>query len=335
MLQTLKGLIGLPILAGIIYFGAQSLAAKFEAELSASAGRVVSNLGEGILNAKARTTGRDLRIEGLALSEADRARAMTAVSGLQGVGRVIGEIRVLGTAKPFVLDIERHGPRAVITGFAPPGQTRAQLRHALAELGLEVEDHTDWANGAPPVFASLAAFALTQLGALDPGAARLSDATLTLSGVTRPGVDYPKFLVAAASKPAGVKTIELDVAPATLSPFVFSAKFGPGALKLEGSAPYKDLGEIRALAPSLSQGAAISDALAPAGGAPREFSAAIAAGLRALAELRQGELLISDRLVTLRGEAKPASKPGESLALKLPQGYGLVLQLTTPAAATP
>jgi len=335
MLQTLKGLIGLPILAGIIYFGAQSLTAKFEAELSENAGRVLSNLGEGILNPKARASGRDLMIEGLALSEGDRDRAMTAVSGLQGVGKVLGEVQVLGTAKPFVLDIERRGPKALITGFAPPGQSRAQLRHALAQLGLEVEDRAEWANGAPPVFASLAAFALTQLGALDPGAARLSDATLTLRGETLPGVDYPKFLIAAASGPAGVKTIELDVAPATVSPFVFSAKLGAGALKLEGSAPYRDLGEIRALAPSLCQGAAISDALAPSGGAPREFSAAIDAGLHALAELRQGELLISDRLVNLRGEAKPASKVGESLALKLPQGYGLVLQLTTPAAAAP
>jgi OmpA-OmpF porin, OOP family len=335
MFQTLKGLIGLPLLAGIIYFGAQSLATKMEAELSEGSGRVLSNFGEGILNAKSQASGRDLTIEGLALSQADRDRAMTAISGLQGVGKVIGEIRVLGTAKPFVLDIERHGLRAVVTGFSPPGQTRAQLRHALAKLGLEVEDRAEWANGAPPVFASLAAFALTQLESLDPGVARLSDATLTLRGETRSGVDYAKFLAAAASPPAGAKMIELDVAPTSVSPFEFSAKFGPGALKLEGSAPYKDLGEIRTLAPSLSQGAAISDALAPAGGAPREFTATIAAGLRALAELRQGELLISDRLVTLRGEAKPASKVGESLALKLPQGYGLVLQLTTPAAAAP
>ena len=120
-----------------------------------------------------------------------------------------------------------------------------------------------------------------------------------------------------------------------MSPFVFSAKFGSGSLKMEGSAPYKDLEQIRALAPSLCQGAAISDALAPSGGAPREFSAAIAAGLGALAELRQGDLIISDRLVTLRGETKPASNPGAPLAMKLPQGYGLVLHLTTPAPATP
>jgi OmpA-OmpF porin, OOP family len=335
MLQTLKALIGLPILAGIIYFGAQSVAAKVEADLGESASQALSGFGDGIFNARALASGRDVTIEGFALSQADQDRAMTAVSSLPGVGRAIDATRLLETRKPFVLSLQREGPRVVITGFTPPGPASAQIRQGLAKLGLEVEDRAEWANGAPAVFASLAAFASSQLGALDPGVVKLSDATLSLRGEARPGVDYGKLLAAAAAPPAGAKTVELDVAPTPVSPFVFSAKFGSGSLKMEGSTPYKDLEQIRALAPSLCQGAAISDALEPAGGAPREFSAAIAAGLGALAELRQGDLIISDRLVTLRGEAKPASNPGAPLAMKLPQGYGLVLQLTTPAAATP
>ena len=335
MLQTLKGLIGLPVLAGIVYFGAQSLAVQVEAALRGGAERVVSQLGEGLLNAKLQVSGRDLAIEGLVVSEADRDQAMTSLSKLPEVGRVIGGLRVLSTVKPFLLDIERHGSSLVITGFTPPGKARVELRDLLAKLGLKVEDRAEWALGAPQVFSSLTAFAATQLEALDSGLARLSDANLSLSGEARPEVDYAKFLHAAASPPAGSKTVELKVVPAAASPFVFSAKFGAGTLRLEGSAPYQDLEEIRASAPSLFQGGAISDALAPAGGAPRNFSAAIAAGLQALAELGRGQLVISDRLVTLTGEAKPASNLAESLALRLPQGYGLILQLTTPAAATP
>jgi OOP family OmpA-OmpF porin len=218
MLQTLRGLIGLPVLAGIVYFGAQSLAVQVEAGLRASAERMVSQLGEGILDPKLRVAGRDLVIEGVAVSEADRDQAVALLSYLPEIRRL---------------------------------------------------------------------------------------------------------------------AVELKVAPAAMSPFVFSAKSGAGALRLEGSAPFQDLEGIRASAPSLFPGGAISDALAPASGAPRSFSAAIAAGLQALAELRQGQLIISDRLVTLTGEAKPASNLAESLALRLPQGYGLILQLTTPAAATP
>jgi hypothetical protein len=332
MLDALKGLIGLPILAGIIYVGAQSLTAKVEADFGESAARALSGLSDGIFHAKAQASGRDVTVEGFAVSQAGRDRAMTAVSSLPGIGRAIDATRLLETRKPFVLSMERQGPRVVISGFAPPGQVREQIGQALAKLGLEVEDRAEWANGAPAVFPSLAAFASSQIGALDPGLVKLSDATVSLRGQVRPGVDYGKLLVSAAAPPAGAKTVELDVTPATVSPFVFTAKLGSGSLKLEGTAPYKDLEQIRALAPSLGQGAAISDALAPAGGAPRDFSAAIAVGLRALAELRQGDLIISDRLVTLRGEAKPGSNPGESLALKLPQGYGLVLQMTTPAA---
>ncbi|MFY9656211.1 MAG: hypothetical protein WAK01_06450 [Methylocystis sp.] len=260
---------------------------------------------------------------------------MTLLSNLPGVGRVIGGLRAPPTVKPFVLEIERHGSSAVITGFASPGKARVELRDLLAKLGLEVEDRAEWALGAPPVFSSLTVFAATQLGALDPGLARLSEATLSLSGEMRPEVDYAKFLSAAASPPAGSRTVELKVAPAVVSPFIFSAKYGAGALRLEGSAPYQDLERIRASTPSLFPRGTISDALAPAGGAPRNFSAAIAAGLQALADLGRGQLIISDRLVTLTGEAKPAGNLAESLALRLPQGYGLVLQLTTPAAATP
>jgi OOP family OmpA-OmpF porin len=335
MLQTLKGLIGLPVLAGIVYFGAQSLAVQVEAELRANSERAVSQLSEGLLNAKLKVSGRDLAIDGLAVSEADREKAIASLSNLPGVGKVGGGLRVLSTVKPFLLAIERHGSSAVITGFAPPGNTRSALRDLLAKLGLKVEDRAEWALGAPEAFSDLAAFATARLASLDPGLARLSDATLSLSGEARPEVDYAKFLLAAASPPAGSKTVELKVAPSAVSPFVFSAKLGAGGLRLEGSAPYQDLEELRASAPRLFHGGAISDALAPAGGAPRNFSAAVAAGLQALAELRQGELVISDRLVSLTGEAKPASALAESLALRLPQGYGLVLQLTPPSAATP
>lgn len=335
MLQTLKGLIGLPVLAGIIYFGAQSLASKIEADLSERAGRALSGLGDGLLNARALAAGRDITIEGLAVSQADRDQALTAVSALEGLGRAIDATRLLEIRKPFVLRMQRRGSQVALTGFAPPGKARAQLRQALAQLGLEVEDRLEWANGAPPIFSSLTDFASSQIGFLDPGVAELSDATLSLRGEARRGVDYGKLLVAAVSPPAGAKTIELDVAPTAVSPFVFSAEFASSSLKLEGSAPYKEIGEIRALASSLSRGAAISDALAPAGGAPREIAAAIAAGLRALVGLRQGALIISDRLVTLSGEANPGANVGGALALELPQGYGLVLRLTTPVAATP
>ena len=335
MLQTLKGLIGLPVLAGIIYFGAQSLTFKIEADLGESAGRTLSGLGEGLLHAKARASGRDVTIEGVAVSQADRDKAMTAVSGLLGLARAIDATRLLETQRPFVLSLQRQGSRVAITGYVPPGEARAKLSQALDRLGLEVEDRVEWANGAPPVFASLAVFASSQIGALDPGIAKLSDATLSLRGQARPGVDYGKFLVAAASPPVGAETIELEVAPADVSPFVLSAQSASGSLKLEGSAPYKDIGEIRGLTANFFPAIAIRDALAPAGGAPREFSAAVAAGLRALAELRQGDLVLSDRLVTLSGEVKPGASVGNALALALPQGYGLVLHLTAPVAGSP
>jgi hypothetical protein len=335
MLQTLKGLIGLPVLAGIIYLGSENLASKVEADLNQSAVRALSGLGAGLFEAKARASGRDLTIEGLAVSQADRDKAVTAVSALEGIGRVFDATRLLGTQRPFVLGLQREGSRVVFSGFAPPGEARAKLRQAFAQLGLEVDDRAEWANGAPPVFPSLAVFASNQIAALDPGFARLSDATLSLRGVARSGVDYGKFLVAAASPPVGAETIELEVAPATVSPFVFLAKSAAGSLTLERSAPYKDIAAIRRLAPNFYPGAAITDALAPAAGAPREYSAAIAAGLRALAELRQGDLLLSDRLVTLSGEAKPGASVGTALALALPQGYGLVLNLTAPVPGPP
>ena len=85
-------------------------------------------------------------------------------------------------------------------------------------------------------------------------------------------------------------------------------KANSGSLRLEGAAPYKELGKIRALAPDLCQGASISDALAPAGGASASEIAAPGERLGARARICP---------ISLYGAAPSSlSEPGLNLAEK-------------------
>ena len=57
MLQTLKGLIGLPVLTGIVYFGAQSLAVQVETGLRGERGAGGVATRGRVLDAKLQVSG--------------------------------------------------------------------------------------------------------------------------------------------------------------------------------------------------------------------------------------------------------------------------------------
>lgn len=330
MQQPKNWWVGLPALLGLGYFAAQDLTPRIERDLESRAAAKLGDMKDALSDARVGARGRDMAVGGLATSAEARDRALAAVAALEGVRLAQDQTDPLADAKPFVLTLRRDGARVALEGVLPPGETRERLRATLQTLGLEVDDRAAFANGAPPVFAELTQFAARRLEALDPGLVRLSDAAMTLEGDARPGADYQKLLADAQAAPKGARLERIDVERPSVSPFVFTARLGAGVLTLQGHAPSRAYEELRALAPKLAPNVAISEGVAPAGGAPKDFAQAAAAGLAALARLDSGELTLEDRSMSLTGHAGAGVEVADRLARALPQGYGLTLRIAKP-----
>ena len=198
-----KWWIGLPVLAGLAYFAQQALTAPLEEDLRAAVLSRVAKSPDAIDRPDVRVAGRDVILAGISLSPDVKARLLSALGVETPARRIIDATEPLSRATPFVLRLERHGGKAVISGNVPPTGARERLRAEIAALGLEVIDGAAYADGAPQSFADLAAFAVRRLAELDPATTTITDATLAVAGEARSAADYDRALAALKAPPAG------------------------------------------------------------------------------------------------------------------------------------
>lgn len=326
MLQPKKWWIGLPFLVALVWGAAQALTPAMESELRARALARLTAQPEAFDNPQIVVSGRDLRIGGVALSAEAKDHALADLRGAGGVRAVEDATSPLAVARPFALTLERRGRSATLRGVAPVGGERASLRAALAAAGLDVDDGTSFAAGAPTVFHSLAGFAAQLLAALDPATATLSDATLTLRGEARSAEDYEKAMTAVQAPPPGV-AVAADILPPRISPYLFSATIGDGVIAIGGHLPTPELRKtVVAQAAAAGSGFAVSDATRIGSGAPAgDYAAAVAVAFDALAKLAHGKVVLDDARLIVEGQGRE-NVDGETLdALKarLPQGFAL------------
>ncbi len=152
MQQPRKWWVGLPILAGIIYFAADSLTREIEIHIARRAALELAHVQGALDGANVVAEGRDIAVSGVALSEDGRDQALLGVGKLDGVRTALDRTKLVGLAQPFVLTLQRNGSRVTLEGNMPVNGERDRLRAELASLRLEVLDHTSYANGAPSVF---------------------------------------------------------------------------------------------------------------------------------------------------------------------------------------
>ena len=149
MLQPKKWWIGLPLLAGLVYFASDQLTRTIEPDLST---RVAARLPKavGVIdNPRVEALGRDVTISGLALSQDEKNRAVASARGEEGLRSLLDKTQAVGVAQPYLFSIERKGSAATMSGYAPPGGEREKLRNLIAAASLEVTDNTSYAAGAP------------------------------------------------------------------------------------------------------------------------------------------------------------------------------------------
>jgi hypothetical protein len=173
---------------------------------------------------------------------------------------------------------------------------------------LDVEDRLKVAaTGAPPQEQWLGAvsFGLKQLSHLKRGQVRLLNIGLNLDGEARSAADYTAVKKALAGPlPTGLTITADAIKPPLADPFVFMADLGANAVSLSGSVPSEDARkQLRDLSRRLFERPGFDDKLQLASGAPKDWTEAVTAALRALSQLESGKIALSGLAVSIEGVA--------------------------------
>jgi hypothetical protein len=149
-------------------------------------------------------------------------------------------------------------------------------------------------------------FGLKQLSRLKEGAARLSDGGLKIEGEARSSDDFAELRKAlAGSMPTGLVLLNDNIRPPVADPFVFVAALSPNALTLTGSVPSEDTRKlIKDWSRRYFARPSLDDQLELASGAPKKWSNAVEASLRALSRLDSGKVSLSGVAISIEGMAR-------------------------------
>jgi OOP family OmpA-OmpF porin len=259
---------------------------------------------------------------------------------MDGARAALDQTRPVETVHPFALKMERKGLRVTLDGAIPPGGERDRLRKELIVQGLEIIDHSRYAEGAPAVFPELAGFAARRLAEMDPGVATLSDDALSLMGDALPEIDLEKLVAAAKSPPEGARIEKMEIYPPRVSPYGWSAARKGEMVALEGFVPS---GEARAhvieKAGGIAAGAAVSDAMRIGSGAPSgDFLGAVDVALAELGKLASGKVALNDASLSVEGAGRTnvlAAMIEEDAKATLPRGFSLTKIEVVDGVASP
>jgi hypothetical protein len=193
--------------------------------------------------------------------------------------------------------------------------------------GLKVSEKTQIDERGPDREAWLGgvSFALRQLAMLDTGVAVLHNTELSLHGVAGSTEKYAAVQSALTTEvPRGVELKGAVIAPPSVQPFTWFAKFRQGGLALSGHVPNKaEQDALNGLAEELFPGSHVVSAMEVAAGEPAGWGSAVRQCLRVLSRLEAGSLTVSDSNVQIEGVAADETqmKSAQELGRALPVGF--------------
>ena len=324
-LRSAGWLAGLPALA-LIWASATLYAAPQIAEtLEAAGARVAAGTatatGEPWLRLEAR--GRDLAAEGEAPDVGERETVLAKLAALEGPRRIVSEVGLVETATPFQWAAIRTGTaRVALEGSRPVEIGRraleARITGALAP-GTYLDDTARAARGAPPDFASAAAFLAARLSGLAKGGrAAVSDTVLNLSGEALDVPAYEALRAALANPPAGFSIGRIEIVPPAVAQFRFAVEKSARGIVLDGFAPSAADREtaLRAAAEAVP-GSTVQDRLLTARGLDPAIDPKALIGFAfKLAELIQaGTVTFAEDTIAVTGDAIDAQAIPDAAAL--------------------
>jgi OmpA-OmpF porin, OOP family len=201
--------LGLAVLAlgvvGLGYYAQGKSAVEIENQIAARSLEAVSSSIHAVVP---EVSGRDIRLTGIADSEAERDALMAAADAVEGRRVVVDAMTVLQVATPFVARLTKaEPPQAMVgAGVVPSGKVQQEL--ADAGWG-EAAGSLALASGAPEGWVALAKAGVAALGPLDTGEMTVADSTLTVKGVARSPVEYAAMEAALAGLPEGAVTLDV------------------------------------------------------------------------------------------------------------------------------
>jgi len=266
----------------------------------------------GLATGMVTLTDATLAVSGTAASAAQFAEARTALAKEVPAAVNLGPVDILpARADPFVWSASFDGKTVTLAGFVPNDLVRNTLLTSIktALPGLAVVDRVAVASGEPPGFAEAATFAVAALERLRSGGVTLDGLTLDVAGVAKSVDDYEALLASLTeSLPPGMRVVDADVKPATVSPYGWQGAIADDKVVFSGYVPSADRrSELAALARTLFPGATIDNRVRIAAGEPRmDWIGAVKFAMTQLAQLKNGSVALGDKTYSIEGEAADA-----------------------------
>jgi outer membrane protein OmpA-like peptidoglycan-associated protein len=334
MCQPRKWWWGLLPLALLWVFAMWQKAGPIAADVKAraeSAGLAVAGLTPGLAPLAASVAGRDVTLAGDVRTPDLQPGTVRAVDAEFGIRRVDSALRLAQAQRPYTWAAERTGNRVTLTGFVPDNTAKAANAAAAAQAfpNAEVNDQQRIAFGAPAGFAAAAAAGLAELGSLTAGKASLTDSAFCMEGAAATSDGYLATIARLANPPQGFTRAACAITPPTVSPYLWSAaKAASGAITLSGFYPSDSVrAEINTAVRAAAPGAAVTDAMKPALGAPATLMAMVNAGMGQLARMVEGTASISNTIYNVVGRGPASFEACDALrrgvAGQLAQGFSL------------
>ncbi len=261
-----------------------------------------------------------------------------------GAGVALGPVAVEPPfVDPYVWRAAREADRVVLSGYVPTESARQQVAAEATRQfpGLRVDDRLAIAAGDPKMdWIGALRFSLGQLTLLGRGSVALTGHAYAIEGEALSTASFRALSdQLGRTLPASMELTSNAVAPAAVSPFVFSIVRTEQGLTLAGFVPTNDLAAtIVAAARPRFPGAEIELGLDLASGAPEGLADAALAALQAVSRLSAGHAALSDRQLTLSGAAVSdgARQQVEAdLTTALPQGFALTSSIIVAVGGDP
>jgi OOP family OmpA-OmpF porin len=297
-------------------------------EARALAASAVAGAASGARGIAIRVSGRDVYLDGEAVTADGASKALAQLQSEFGVRRVLGGLTQVIAQKPYSWSATRQGDVLTLSGFVPDETTAMATLAAARALGsqLKVDDQQKVAFGASAGFAELVAALIRDFGQLSTGKVALDDSRYCVEGTAATPQGFQALRESAAAiAPKGFTRVDCALSPPMMAPYRWSAeKSASGSVTVSGYYPSdavrREIGGL--LGRAFPASGAVSDRTLPAVGEPVAFAARVARAIADLARLRSGKAEIEGSAYRISGQGPDQHEACETLKLNIAQGDG-------------